>query len=191
MLNSLLAVEDARTLALAIVNTIHEPFLVLGADLRVVAASRSFYETFRVDPAETVPSPRSVCPSGPCRFALAGGGIDNWGVLTLKNTRVAGNRLGGALNSEAVGGGILEEETGQMTLENSVVAGNRSIASAPNGRFAEGGGIFVAGGTLTIRGGAVAHNLAALDSALPNDVGQLPDWTHQPHAATHTPSTSR
>ena len=71
-----------------------------------------------------------------------------------------------------MGGGILEEEVGQLTLENSVVAGNRSIASAPNGRFAEGGGIFVAGGALTIRGGAVAHNLAALDSALPNDVGQ-------------------
>src|SRR5205814_5752732 len=31
----------------------HEPFLVLDANLRVVAASRSFYETFRVDRGET------------------------------------------------------------------------------------------------------------------------------------------
>ena len=140
-----------------------------------VTISDSVIAGNRVDPAETVPSPRSICPGvGHCRFALAGGGgIDNWGVLTLRNTRVADNRLGGALNSEAVGGGILEEETGQLTLENSVVAANRAIASAPNGRFAEGGGIFVVGGTLTIRGGAVAHNRAALDSALPNDVGQL------------------
>jgi two-component sensor histidine kinase len=53
MLDSLLAAEDAQALAQAIVNTIHEPFLVLDADLRVVAASRSFYDTFRVDPAET------------------------------------------------------------------------------------------------------------------------------------------
>jgi two-component sensor histidine kinase len=53
MLNSLLAVEDAQTLAHAIVNTIHEPFVVLDADLRVVAASRSFYETFQVDPEHT------------------------------------------------------------------------------------------------------------------------------------------
>jgi hypothetical protein len=52
MLNSLLAVEDAQAPAQAIVNTIHEPFLVLDADLRVVAASRPFYDTFR-DPAET------------------------------------------------------------------------------------------------------------------------------------------
>jgi len=53
VINSLLAVEDAQTLAQAIVNTIHEPFIVLDADLRVVAASRSFYETFQVDPDET------------------------------------------------------------------------------------------------------------------------------------------
>ena len=53
MLNSLLAVEDAQVLAQAIVNTLHEPFIVLDADLRVVAASRSFYETFQVDPEQT------------------------------------------------------------------------------------------------------------------------------------------
>jgi two-component sensor histidine kinase len=53
MLYPSLAAEDAQTLAQAIVNTIHEPLLVLDADLRVVAASRSFYETFRVDPDET------------------------------------------------------------------------------------------------------------------------------------------
>jgi hypothetical protein len=57
MINSLLAVEDAQALAQAIVNTIHEPFIVLDADLRVVAASRSFYETFQVDPDETRGSP--------------------------------------------------------------------------------------------------------------------------------------
>ena len=45
--------EDVETLAEAIVNTIHEPFLVLDADLRVVTASRSFYETFKVNPENT------------------------------------------------------------------------------------------------------------------------------------------
>jgi two-component sensor histidine kinase len=44
---------DAQTLAQAIVNTIAEPFLVLDAQLRVLAASRSFYETFKVDPDST------------------------------------------------------------------------------------------------------------------------------------------
>jgi len=46
-------VEDAQILALAIVNTIAEPFLVLDSDLVVLAASRSFYETFKVDPDQT------------------------------------------------------------------------------------------------------------------------------------------
>jgi two-component sensor histidine kinase len=42
-------IDDARALALAIVNTVREPLLVLDEDLRVVAASRSFYLTFRVE----------------------------------------------------------------------------------------------------------------------------------------------
>jgi chemotaxis protein methyltransferase CheR len=45
--------EEANLLAQAIVNTIPEPFLVLDADLRVLEASRSFYEIFEVDPAQT------------------------------------------------------------------------------------------------------------------------------------------
>ena len=46
-------IEDAQTLAQAIVNTITEPFLVLDEQFRVLAASRSFYKTFEVDPAQT------------------------------------------------------------------------------------------------------------------------------------------
>src|SRR5437867_13314159 len=41
-------VEDGRALARAIVDTIREPLLVLDKDLRVVAASRSFYLTFKI-----------------------------------------------------------------------------------------------------------------------------------------------
>ena len=47
-------IDDAQTLAQAIVNTIHEPLLVLDAGLRVLAASRAFYEIFRVDPEHTM-----------------------------------------------------------------------------------------------------------------------------------------
>lgn len=49
-LNSL---EDAHGLAQAIVNTVREPLLVLDQNLRVVAASRSFFQTFRVNRQET------------------------------------------------------------------------------------------------------------------------------------------
>ncbi|MET0272587.1 MAG: histidine kinase dimerization/phosphoacceptor domain -containing protein [Phenylobacterium sp.] len=53
MMNPLAQIEDAQTLAQAIVNTIHEPLLVLDARLGVLAASRSFYDTFKVQPAQT------------------------------------------------------------------------------------------------------------------------------------------
>jgi hypothetical protein len=45
---------DTATLALAIVDTVREPLLVLDKDLRVVAASRSFYLTFKVESTNTV-----------------------------------------------------------------------------------------------------------------------------------------
>ena len=46
-------IVDGRALAQAIVDTVREPLLVLDKELRVVAASRSFYLTFHVSPAET------------------------------------------------------------------------------------------------------------------------------------------
>lgn len=45
--------EDARDYAESIIATVREPLVVLDEDLRIVSASRSFYQTFQVDPAET------------------------------------------------------------------------------------------------------------------------------------------
>jgi two-component sensor histidine kinase len=47
--SALVGIDDGLTLAQAIVDTVRESLLVLDADLRVVAASRSFYSTFKVD----------------------------------------------------------------------------------------------------------------------------------------------
>ncbi|PZM11570.1 sensor histidine kinase [Rhizobium tubonense] len=46
-------IDDARKLAQAIVNTIHDPLLVLDGNFFVLAASRSFYHTFKADPELT------------------------------------------------------------------------------------------------------------------------------------------
>jgi two-component sensor histidine kinase len=46
-------VADACALAQGIVDTVHEPVLVLDKELRVIAASRSFYSAFEVSPEET------------------------------------------------------------------------------------------------------------------------------------------
>jgi two-component sensor histidine kinase len=47
------AIEDARAFAQAIVDTVREPVLVLDRELRVIAASRSFYAAFMVHPEDT------------------------------------------------------------------------------------------------------------------------------------------
>jgi chemotaxis protein methyltransferase CheR len=47
------SITDAWALAQGIVDTVREPVLVLDKDLRVIAASRSFYSAFRVDPQDT------------------------------------------------------------------------------------------------------------------------------------------
>jgi two-component sensor histidine kinase len=52
-IQSFTGVEDGSVLAQAIVDTVREPLLVLDHDLRVIAASRSFYLTFKVDREHT------------------------------------------------------------------------------------------------------------------------------------------
>ncbi|MGD1154178.1 MAG: PAS domain S-box protein [Syntrophales bacterium] len=46
--------DEAREYAESIINTVREPLIALDQDLRVVTASRSFYEVFKVNPEETV-----------------------------------------------------------------------------------------------------------------------------------------
>jgi hypothetical protein len=124
-----------------------------------------------VAPTATLPI-GPPCPGGPCTFAWAkGGGIDNWGTLTLSNSTVSDNTAAGVA-SDADGGGINTWFSGSLTLQNTKVSGNRAIAAVPNGRYAEGGGIFTDEGIqLTINGGSVSGNTASLTSTQPFEVG--------------------
>ena len=45
--------QETREYAESIVDTVREPLVVLDADLNVISANRSFYETFKVKPGET------------------------------------------------------------------------------------------------------------------------------------------
>ncbi len=65
--------EDGWALAQGIVDTIREPLLVLDGNLRIVAASRSFYGTFRVSPMEVEGQPV---------YALGDG---QWDIPELRN----------------------------------------------------------------------------------------------------------
>ncbi len=58
---------QARDFAMSIVETVRQPLLVLGADLRVKMANRAFYRTFQVSPVNT---------EGQVIYALASGSWD-------------------------------------------------------------------------------------------------------------------
>ena len=115
------------------------------------------------------------CPGGPCPFARGdGGGIENWGELTLLRTTVSGNEAGGPVASDAHGGGIWSAGVGTLTLKNSAVTGNRSAVGVPNGRFAIGGGVHIQdGGGLTINNSVIEGNTAAISSIFPTGVNML------------------
>jgi len=132
----------------------------------------------RVAPVKALPL-GPPCPGNrKCPFALAaGGGIDNWGKLTLRNSTVSHNRVGTAsglsnVASDAYSGAIMNWRDA-LTISNSVIDGNSATATAPNGRFADSGAIFVEGGALLMRDSAVTGNRAALAAALPNSVDLL------------------
>jgi len=140
-----------------------------------VAITNSVITGNRVAPTATGPF-GPPCPDGnPCPFAGAfGGGIDNWGTLTLTSSTVSDNRVGSAAGlsdvaSDAEGAGI-HSTIGALTIINSVISGNRASASAPNGRFADSGALFVDGGTLTMANSSVTENSASLAAAFPSSV---------------------
>jgi hypothetical protein len=146
-----------------------------------VTISNSVITGNRVAPTDTVgPRPEQlpfwpICPTGPCPFAGAfGGGIDNWGTLTITNSTVSNNRVGTAAGlsdvaSDAEGAGI-HSTIGALTISNSVISGNRASASAPNGRFADSGALLLDGGTLTMSNSSVTDNTATLAAAFPSSV---------------------
>ena len=47
-------IQQARSYAENIVETVREPLLVLDGDLKIISANRSFYQTFKVTPSETL-----------------------------------------------------------------------------------------------------------------------------------------
>jgi hypothetical protein len=114
-----------------------------------------------------------TCINGDLPFALAaGGGIDNWGTMTLTSTTVSNNQVEGSVASDADGGGI--STVGSLTLVGSRVSGNDARVTGPNARFAESGGVIAFGGVLTVSNSSVTDNRATIATAMPSDI---PDGT--------------
>jgi hypothetical protein len=127
----------------------------------------------RTAPTSIFPSPTGVtCPGGgSCPFAAASGaGIFNDGAMTLIGTTVSDNTAGSAAGvaSDVEGGGI-NTAVGSLTLIDSTVRGNSTDAVPPDGRFADGGGIFMSNNTtLTVRDSSVSDNSTLLSATFPH-----------------------
>ena len=141
-----------------------------------VTISNSVITGNRADPTAEVDS-GFPCPGfsdGECPYAAAlGGGIDSWGMLTLRNSTVSDNSAGSAgTSSDADGAGICSS-AGSVTLTNTVMSRNHAVATGPNGREAEGGAINVAcmgpgeNDPLTVLNSTITDNTATVTSNLP------------------------
>lgn len=117
-------------------------------------------------PAVTVTSVAATCASGVMCMAseAAGGGIDDWGTMTLIGSAVTDNQVSAV---QADGGGITVELNASLSLQGSAVTGNSATAQSPDGRFADGGGIFVdSGGSLVVDGSVIDDNTSSLSNSI-------------------------
>src|SRR5262249_40035627 len=119
-----------------------------------------------------LPCPPDVtitCINGDLPFALAaGGGIDTTGATTLMNTTVSDNQVGGPFASDANGAGIDSFEGG-LTRKNRTVTDNQARVTAPNGRFADSGGVVVSSDTVNVEGSLISDNTASAAVSMPSD----------------------
>ena len=116
-----------------------------------------------------------VCPDHKfCDYAsAAGAGIGSYGDLTLVRSAVTNNTSAGVLTSDAIGGGIMMWEPGSaLNATDSHVDGNSALASAPKGRYAEGGGIFAAAEVVVkLARTTLNGNSARITTTFPMDYG--------------------
>lgn len=120
----------------------------------------------------------------PLTYQASGGGILNYGTLTLSNSTIAGNgagnngggiyNYGGTVtisnstifgNSAAFGGGIANVAGGTLTITDSTLSGNSTYEY-------DGGGIFNYNSTATISNSTISGNSAVYGGGILDD-GQL------------------
>jgi hypothetical protein len=121
-----------------------------------------------------------ACGRFPTVVCDRGGGIANFGAITLVNTTVSDNRASwnatpsAATDNEAAGGGIFNGGVGTLTLKSSTVTGNTvefDVSTAgPTSDLAHGGGIANAGGSATLENSTVSGNSVRFQTSVP-----LPD----------------
>src|SRR5262249_55466539 len=122
-----------------------------GADKLTVSGSH-LSRVFKVEAGETVSISGLTIAEGNAGNAANGGGIDNFGTLTVRDCVFSGNSAGN-------GGGGLESEAGATaTVIGSTFTGNSAIKFG--GGIDDAGDLNIGsiGGTLTVRGSTFTGN---------------------------------
>jgi signal transduction histidine kinase len=107
--------QNACAFAEAIVNTVREPLVVLDQDLRVVAASRSFYRTFKVSPKDT---------EGKLAFDLSG---TDW-KLSVTDNGIGNPAVVFAQPKTGLGTGIVNALAKQLDAKVETLSGPRGTS---------------------------------------------------------------
>ena len=105
----------------------------------------------------------------------SGGGIDNFGTLTVTGTRITGNVVGSTVGFPSMAfqgraGGVNNRPGATLTLRRSSVTGNRVAVTGPTGLLAVAGGISDFGGVLTVEDSVVNNNSVVMNSTSPGEV---------------------
>jgi parallel beta-helix repeat protein len=115
------------------------------ATLKATISGQNLSRVFEVAQYATVSLSNLIIENGGWLGTMNGGGIFNWGTLTVSGCTLSGNTAG------ADGGGIYNEGTGALTVSGCTLSGNSA---------ADGGGIYNHFGTLTDSGSTLSGNTA-------------------------------
>jgi hypothetical protein len=100
--------------------------------------------------------------------ANSGGGVANYGTLTIERSTITNNFAGEATGSTE-GGGLVLGAGSTTTIRNSTISGNQAMSGEQD---ATGGGIHLEGGTLRVEGSTIAGN-RAIGNSQPNLGGSI------------------
>jgi predicted outer membrane repeat protein len=118
------------------------------ATLKATISGQQLSRVFEVASGVTVSLNNLIITGGNADISWNGGGIYNWGTLTLSGCTLSGN------SAYSFGGGIYNEGTGTLTLSSSTLSGNSADF---------GGGIYNHFGKVTDSGSTLSGNTATDD----------------------------
>lgn len=96
--------------------------------------------------------------------AIASDGIEGSAALAVLNSSITAN------HADFEGGGIYDN-SGTLTITNSVLSNNTAAYSSFGSAYGQGGGIYKYAGVLTITGSVISNNLAGVTDPIPAGTG--------------------